>query len=83
MFTLIQTSEDLRLLNEELLECHYVALDTEFRRTSKENIKLALLQVNDAKEVYLIDCLENNSGSIYISESLFRSESLPLTNKFC
>ena len=58
MFTLIQTSEDLRLLNEELLECHYVALDTEFRRTSKENIKLALLQVNDAKEVYLIDCLK-------------------------
>ena len=58
MFTLIQTSEDLMLLNEELLQCSYVAIDTEFRRTTKDNMKLALMQVNDSNEIYLIDCLQ-------------------------
>ena len=58
MFTLIETSEDLMFLNKELLQCPYVAIDTEFRRTAKDNMKLALLQVNDSTEIYLIDCLQ-------------------------
>ena len=58
MFTLIQTLEDLIFLNEELLKCPYVAVDTEFRRTTKDNMKLALMQVNDSSEIYLIDCLQ-------------------------
>ena len=58
MFTLIETFEDLALLNEELLKCPYIAVDTEFRRTTKDNMKLALMQVNDSSEIYLIDCLQ-------------------------
>ena len=58
MFTLIETSEDLLFLNQELLQCPYVAIDTEFRRTTKDNMKLALMQVNDSNEIYLIDCLQ-------------------------
>ena len=58
MFTLIETSEDLMFLNKELLQCPYVAIDTEFRRTAKDNMKLALMQVNDSNEIYLIDCLQ-------------------------
>ena len=57
MFTLVETFEDLTFLNEELLQCPYIAVDTEFRRTTKNNMKLALMQVNDSKEIYLIDCL--------------------------
>jgi len=58
MFTLVETFEDLTFLNEELLQCPYIAVDTEFRRTTKNNMKLALMQVNDSREIYLIDCLE-------------------------
>ena len=58
MFTLIETSEDLMFLNKELLQCPYVAIDTEFRRTAKDNMKLALMQINDSNEIYLIDCLQ-------------------------
>ena len=58
MFTFIETSEDLLFLNQELLQCSYVAVDTEFRRTTKNNMKLALMQVNDSNEIYLIDCLQ-------------------------
>ena len=58
MFTIIQTLEDLIFLNEELLKCPYIAVDTEFRRTTKDNMKLALMQVNDSSEIYLIDCLQ-------------------------
>ena len=58
MFTLIETREDLMFLNTELLQCPYVAIDTEFRRTTKDNMKLALMQVNDSNEIYLIDCLQ-------------------------
>ena len=57
MFTLVETFEDLTFLNEELLQCPYIAVDTEFRRTTKNNMKLALMQVNDSREIYLIDCL--------------------------
>ena len=58
MFTIIQTLEDLIFLNKELLKCPYVAVDTEFRRTTKDNMRLALMQVNDSSEIYLIDCLQ-------------------------
>ena len=58
MFTLIQTLEDLIFLNGELLKCPYIAVDTEFRRTTKDNMKLALMQINDSSEIYLIDCLQ-------------------------
>jgi len=58
MFTLVETFEDLTFLNEELLHCPYIAIDTEFRRTTKDNMKLALMQVNDSNEIYLIDCLQ-------------------------
>jgi ribonuclease D len=58
VFTLIQTLEDLIFLNEELLKCPYIAVDTEFRRTTKDNMRLALMQVNDSSEIYLIDCLQ-------------------------
>ena len=57
MFTLIETKDDLIYLNRELLQCPQVAIDTEFRRTNKDNMKLGLLQLNDSNEIYLIDCL--------------------------
>ena len=60
MFTLLETSKDLVFLNEELLHCPYIAIDTEFRRTTKNNMQLALLQINDSSEIYLIDCLQIN-----------------------
>ena len=57
MFTFIKTSDDLIYLNKELLQCSQVAIDTEFRRTSKDNMKLSLIQLNDSSEIYLVDCL--------------------------
>jgi len=57
MFTFINTSDDLVYLNKELLQCSHVAIDTEFRRTSKDNMKLSLIQLNDSNEIYLVDCL--------------------------
>ena len=41
MFTLIQDKQDLIYLNKEFLTKEYLAIDTEFRRTGKEEIKLA------------------------------------------
>lgn len=55
MFIFIESIEDLAFLNEELLLKPYVGVDTEFRRTTKDNMRLALLQINDAEEIYLID----------------------------
>ena len=55
MFTLIENNEDLSFLNKELLQRPYIGVDTEFRRTSKSNMRLALLQINDSKEIFLID----------------------------
>jgi len=57
-FTLIETPEDLKVLNRELLEREYLGLDTEFRRTTKDNMKLAMLQINDGEEIYLIDSIK-------------------------
>ena len=58
MYTLIDSHEDLMFLNQELINRPYVAVDTEFRRTHKDNMRLALLQVNDADEIYLIDTVK-------------------------
>ena len=57
MFTFIESIEDLAFLNEELLLKPYVGVDTEFRRTTKDNMRLALLQINDAEEIYLVDAV--------------------------
>ena len=57
MFTFINTLDDLVYLNKELLQCSQVAIDTEFRRTTKDNMRLALLQINDGEEIYLIDTI--------------------------
>ena len=57
MFTFIDSIDDLSYLNQELLKKPYLGVDTEFRRTTKENMRLALLQVNDGEEVYLIDSI--------------------------
>lgn len=57
MFTFIDTIEDLAYLNKELSQKSYLGIDTEFRRTSKDNMRLALLQVNDEEEIFLIDAV--------------------------
>ena len=54
-FTFIERIEDLSYLNKELLDKPFVGVDTEFRRTTKDNMRLALLQINDSEEIYLID----------------------------
>ena len=56
-FNLIKTLDDLNYLNNELLSRPYIGVDTEFRRTNKDNMRLALLQVNDGEEIYLIDAV--------------------------
>ena len=60
MFTYIESLSDLEFLDSELLEKSFVGVDTEFRRTSKDNMKLALLQVNDGEEIYIIDAVKIN-----------------------
>ena len=57
MFTFIDSIEDLAFLNKELLQKSHVGVDTEFRRTTKDNMRLALLQINDAEEIYLVDTI--------------------------
>jgi len=54
-FNQIETNADLEFLNQELLLKPYIGIDTEFRRTSKDNMRLALLQINDGEEIYIID----------------------------
>tara|TARA_B100000963_G_scaffold361806_1_gene399831 strand:+ start:40163 stop:40960 length:798 start_codon:yes stop_codon:yes gene_type:complete len=44
-------------LNQELLQKPYIGVDTEFRRTTKDNMRLGLLQVNEGEEIYLIDTI--------------------------
>ncbi len=63
MYTFVDSLEDLAYLNEELSQKPYLGVDTEFRRTSKDNMRLALLQVNDEEEIYLIDTISiSNPG---------------------
>ena len=57
-FVLIKTSEDLKYLDKELVKKPFVAVDTEFIRTSKKNMRLALIQVRDLEETFIIDCIE-------------------------
>jgi len=57
LFTFINSVDDLAVLNKELLDKPYLAVDTEFRRTTKDNMRLALLQVNDGEEIYLVDSI--------------------------
>ena len=57
MFIYIDSLKDLSFLNKELLQKPYLGVDTEFRRTTKDNMRLALLQVNDGEEIYLIDAV--------------------------
>ena len=69
-FIVIETSEDLSYLNQELITKKYIGIDTEFRRTSKENMVLSLIQINDNHETYLIDCLsigeyQNNASFLF------------------
>lgn len=52
---MIDHIEDLAFLNKELLSRSVIGVDTEFRRTTKDNMKLGLLQINDDEEIYLID----------------------------
>ena len=74
MFTFIDSIEDLAFLNEELLHKPFVGVDTEFRRTTKDNMRLALLQINDDEEIYLVDpvLIGNPEGhtSFLFSESV-------------
>ena len=56
-FTLINRSSDLDFLDKELLGRPYIGVDTEFRRRGKHDIDLALIQVNDGQEIFLIDCV--------------------------
>lgn len=76
MFTFIESIEDLAFLNQELLTKSYVGVDTEFRRTTKDNMKLALLQVNDGDEIYLIDSIAisdpKDDVSFLFSESVIK-----------
>ena len=66
-FTLIETKEDVEYLNKDLLSQSSIAVDTEFRRLGKEDIKLALIQVNDKTETYIIDCIKIGEYKDYCS----------------
>lgn len=57
MYTFIDHIDDLEVLNNELNTKNLIGVDTEFRRTSKDNMKLALLQVNDGEEIFIIDAI--------------------------
>ena len=74
MFTFIDSIDDLAYLNQELLLKPYLGVDTEFRRTTKDNMRLALLQVNDGDEIYLIDTIliqdPKENASFLFSESV-------------
>ena len=74
MYTFIENIEDLAFLNDELIDKPYVAIDTEFRRTSKDNMKLDLMQVNDGEEIYLIDTVQikepkNTANFVLLNET--------------
>ena len=76
MYTFIENIEDLAFLNDELINKPYVAIDTEFRRTSKDNMKLALMQVNDGEEIYLIDTVQikepKNAANFLFSKDVLK-----------
>ena len=72
-FIKIETKEDINQLDQELITKNVLGIDTEFRRTGKENINLSLIQVNDSDETYLIDCIaigkyKNYCGFLFSNE---------------
>ena len=67
MFTFRDSIEDLAFFNRELLQKPYVGVDTEFRRTTKDNMRLALLQINDGDEIYLIDTVLIDEPKLHAS----------------
>jgi ribonuclease D len=67
LYILINSVEDLEFLNKELIQRPYLGIDTEFRRTTKDNMRLALLQVNDGDEIYLVDTVSINNPGEYAS----------------
>jgi len=67
LYILINSVEDLEFLNKELIQKPYLGVDTEFRRTTKDNMRLALLQVNDGDEIYLVDTISINNPGEYAS----------------
>ena len=95
MFTLIENLEDLNFLNLELSNKPFVAIDTEFRRTSKDNMKLSLMQLNDGEETYIVDCIliktPGDSCAFLFSKEVtnliqnknFKSKFKNLYNEFC
>ena len=76
MYTVIESIDDLAYLNKELLKKPFLGVDTEFRRTTKDNMRLALLKVNDDEEIFLIDTIAiDNPGqdaSFLFSESVLK-----------
>tara|TARA_B100001123_G_scaffold372035_1_gene435688 strand:+ start:41341 stop:42198 length:858 start_codon:yes stop_codon:yes gene_type:complete len=74
MFTLIDNFDDFKLLNSELLDKSCIGVDTEFRRTSRDNIRLSLIQINDSEETYIVDCLKININDLDFSNSFLSSE---------
>ncbi len=76
MYTYINSIEDLACLNDELSEKSIIGVDTEFRRTTKENMRLALMQVNDGEEIYLIDTImipdPGNHSSFLFSDTVLK-----------
>tara|TARA_B100000029_G_scaffold397704_1_gene396052 strand:- start:1114 stop:1953 length:840 start_codon:yes stop_codon:yes gene_type:complete len=57
MFHLIEDNKNLEELDQELLSLDFVAVDTEFRRQGKEDIRLSLIQVSSGEEIFIIDCI--------------------------
>ena len=76
MYIYIESIEDLAYLNKELSQKPYLGVDTEFRRTTKDNMRLALLQVNDDEEIYLIDAVlikqPGDHANFLFSESVIK-----------
>ena len=58
MFHLIEDQNDLKILDEELIKLDFLAVDTEFYRKGKQDIKLSLIQVNNSEEIFIIDCIK-------------------------
>ena len=74
-YIIIDHLEDMAFLNQELLNKTHLGVDTEFRRTNKDNMRLALLQVNDEDETYLIDAISIDDPGPHVS-FLFRNQLL-------
>ena len=72
MYTYVDSIEDLSFLSKELLTKPVLAVDTEFRRTTKDNMRLALLQINDGEEIYIIDTVILNDPKDHC-DFLFRT----------